>query len=236
MKSPQRTARIAGLLYLAIFITVPLSFMIGAAGVMTPGDAAVAAGDVLASESLFRLGMVAESAVFLIEVLLAGLLFALLKPVNEGLSLAAALARLGEGVIQAANLFTSALVLLLVGGGAYLSAFDPQQLGGLAVLFLKAHEYGILLWGIFFGFHLLLLGYLVYKSGYFPAILGILLILGGFGYLLESWGKILLPQYEGLFATIVIVLAVPSELAFSIWLLWKGVKLDAWQRQVADAA
>jgi hypothetical protein len=89
---------------------------------------------------------------------------------------------------------------------------------------MDSFNFMIIVWGFFFGFHLILMGYLVAKSDLFPNILGILLILGGAGYLLQSFGTFLVPQFESLLATIVLVLATPSELAFTLYLLIKGVR------------
>lgn len=228
-RSVKRTARAAGLLYLAIFILVPLSFLVGRSGVPAAGDAAETVAGIVATESLFRIGMAVETLVFFVEIVLAAILYVLLRPVNQPLSLAAAFARLAEAIVQGVNLITSALILLLVGGASYLTAFEPDQLAALAMLFLDANAFVILLWGLFFGFHLLLLGYLVYKSGFWPRVLGILLMLGSLGYLTQSYGHIVVPQYDSLLSTVVMVLAVPGELAFAVWLLWKGVDVERWE-------
>ena len=92
------------------------------------------------------------------------------------------------------------------------------------MLSLNLYDYMTLVWGFFFGLHLLLLGYLVYKSAYFPPILGVLLALASLGYILQSYGAFLVPQYDAILDTVVLVLAVPGELAFTLWLLIKGVK------------
>ena len=224
MNSIKKTARIAGVLYLMIFIASPLAFLIGKSGLLVPGDAAATANNIAASDGLFRMGIAAETIVFLVEIALSAILYTLLKPVNPTLSLAAAFSRLSEAVIQAVNLLPSILVFLIVSGTAYLTVFEADQLDALVLLSLNTYGYMTLVWGFFFGFHLLLLGYLVYKSDYFPQILGILLFLAGLGYLLQSYGAFLVPQYKELLDTIVMVLAVPGELAFTLWLLIKGVR------------
>jgi hypothetical protein len=89
---------------------------------------------------------------------------------------------------------------------------------------MESFDYMIIVWGFFFGLHLVLLGYLVKKSDYFPGILGILLILGGVGYLLQSFGAFVVPQMDALLANVVLILAIPSELAFTLYLLIKGIK------------
>lgn len=236
MNSIKKTARIAGVLYLIIFLASPLAFIIGKGGILVPGDAAATADNLLASESLFRAGIAAETIVFIVETILAALLFVLLKPVSESLSLAAAFARLGEAIVQAVNLLPSILAFLLVGGGSYLAVFGPEQIDALVLLSLNAFDYMILVWGFFFGLHLLLLGYLVYKSGYFPRLLGALLVLSSFGYLIESYGKFMAPQHAELFSTIVQVLGVLGELPFTIYLLWKGINVEKWDERASAPA
>ncbi len=168
----KKTARVAGVLYLIIFIVAPFAFEFGRTSVVVPGDAAATVNNITASESAFRIGMVAESIVVLVEIVLAAILYVLLKPVSKALALAAAFARLAEAVVQAVNLFTALPGLLLLAGAGYLTVFEPAQLDALVLLFLDMNAFVVLVWGLLFGFHLLLLGYLVYKSGFWPRILG----------------------------------------------------------------
>lgn len=234
--SPLKTARIAGVLYLVIFIASPFAFLISKSSVLVSGDAAATVSNILSSESTFRLGIAIETIVFLVEIVLAAILFELLKPVNSIFSLAAAFSRLAEAIIQAINLLPSILILLLVGGAGYLTVFETDQLNSLVLLFLESYDYLILVWGFTFGLHLLVLGFLVFKSGYFPRILGILLILSSLGYFIESYGTFLAPQYADLYATIVLALGVLGELPFTIYLLWKGLNIEKWKERVVESA
>lgn len=224
MNSPKKIARFAGVLYLIIFIASPLAFIVGKGGLLVPGDATATAENIMTSESLFRIGIASETVVFLVEIIMAAIFYVLLKPVSPMLSLAAAFSRLAEAVVQAVNLLPSILVFLLVSGSGYLTVFEPEQRDALVMLSLNLYDYMTLVWGFFFGLHLLLLGYLVYKSAYFPPILGVLLALASLGYILQSYGAFLVPQYDAILDTVVLVLAVPGELAFTLWLLIKGVK------------
>jgi hypothetical protein len=234
--SPRTYARIVGILYLVIFILGPFAFFLGRTGVVVPGDPAATVDNLMASESMFRLGMVAETVIVLIEIVVSALLYVLLRPVSRPLSLAAALARFAQSVLQAVNLFTAVPALLLLGGAGYLAAFEPDQLNALVLLFMDVNAFVIIIWGLIFGFHLLLLGYLVYNSGFWPRFLGILLLLASLGYLAQSYGHILAPQFDDLLATIVVVLSVPGELAFTLWLLIKGVDVERWEERAAASA
>jgi hypothetical protein len=232
--SPQTYARIVGALYLLLFLLGPLAFFMGRTSVVVPGDPAATVDNLMASETMFRFGMVAETLIVLIEFVVSAILYALFRPVNRPLSLAAAFARFGQAILQAVNLFTAVPALLLLAGAGYVSVFGPDQLNALVLLFLDTNAFVIIIWGLLFGLHLLLLGYLVYKSGFLPRILGILLIIGGVGYLAQSYGHILAPQYDEILSTVVLVLSIPGELAFTVWLLWKGVDVEKWQQRALE--
>jgi hypothetical protein len=199
-----------------------------------PGDAATTANNIMASEGLFRAGIVSDSVVFLIEIVITVLLYVLLKPVSKTLSLVAAFSRLAMTIIQGINLLNYFIPLLLLSGADYLTVFKPDQLHALVLLFLNAHEYVVLIWGLFFSLHLFVLGYLVYKSGYIPRILGVLLVFASLSYLIQSFGNFLLPEYEEIFATIGFLSII--ELAFALWLLIKGVNVEQWEKRALESA
>ena len=233
MKSINKTARIAGILTLLIVVFAPFSMIYVPTTLVVPGDAAETANNIMASEGLFRLGIASDSIVFLIEIVLTVLLYVLLKPVNKTLSLVAAFSRLAMAVIQGMNLLNHFIVLLLLSGAGYLTIFAPDQLQALVMLFLNAHESVVLIWGLFFGLHLLIFGYLVYKSGYLPKFLGILLLIVAFCYLIQDFGNMLFPQYKALFTSMGSLAFL--EIAFPLWLLIKGVNVEQWQKRVSEA-
>lgn len=230
----QRTARIAAVLILIMAVIAPFSMLYIPSTMIVPGDAAATAHNITGSEGLFRLGLVSDSIVFLMELVITVLLYVLLKPVSKTLSLVAAFSRLSMAVVQGFNLLNHFMVLLLLSGATYLTVFAPDQLQALALLFLNAHAMAVLVWGLFFGFHLLLSGYLVYKSGYLSRIPAVLLIVAGVCYLIQSSGNILLPQSAALFAAIGSLSFV--EVAFPLWLLIKGVNLEQWNKRVVESA
>ena len=236
MNSVKKTARIAGILYLAIFIIYPLATSVRST-LVVPGDSAATVQNIAANQTLFRWGMAGEFVIFLIEILMAGYLYVLLRPVSRSVSFGSALARASEGVVMAAtNLFTSILTLVVVGGAGYLSVFEQEQQEALALLFQDANNYVILIWGLFFALHLVLLGWLVYKSGFFPKIPGILLALAGIGYFAQSFGVMVAPNLSDTLETVVVVLAIPGELVFALWLLIKGVDETKWHERALEAS
>lgn len=228
MNPIQTTARITGVLILVMAVIAPFSMLYLPSILVVPGDAATTAHNIVASEGLYRLGLASDSLVVLIEVVLTVLLYVLLKPVNKTLSLVAAFSRLSMAVIQGINLLNHFFVLLLLSGTAYLTVFAPNQLQALVLLFLNAHAMVVLIWGIFFGFHLLVYGYLVYKSGYISRIVGALLIAAGLSYLTQSFGSILLPQSAALFVSIGSLSII--EVALPLWLVVKGINIAQWQK------
>ncbi len=234
MKSINKIARIAGILTLIIVVFAPFSMIYVPTTLVVPGDAATTANNIMASEGLFRLGMVSDSIVFLIEIVLTVLLYVLLKPINRTLSLVAAFSRLAMTVIQGINLLNHFFVLLLLSGAGYLTIFAPDQLQAFVMLFLNAHESVVLIWGLFFGLHLLVFGFLIYKSGYLPKFLGILLLVVAFCYLIQDFGNMLFPQYKVLFTSIGSLAFL--EIALPLWLLIKGINVEQWQKRVLESA
>jgi hypothetical protein len=227
---PLHYARVAGVLYLLLFLLGPFSFFYVPSVVLAPGDPSATLANLVAHESTFRWGMAAESFIFLTEIVLSVLLFALLRPVNPFLALMALLARVMQSTLQGANLFVSSAALLLAGGSV---GFADGQTASLAMLALQTHESGVLVTQFFFGFHCLLLGYLLYKAGYFPKLLGILMTFAAAGYLIDSYGNLLEPRYAEVYAMVVAVPAVLAELSLTLWLLIKGVNMTKWREAVA---
>lgn len=229
--SPLALARIAGVLYLIITIAAIFAHFYVPGELIVAGDPAATASNIAASETLFRVGMIGSELVILLsEIVLSIVLYVLFKPVNKTLSLLAAVSRLAMTTIHGLNLLNYYFVLQLLGGADYVSAFDPSQVQALVSLFLDAHSYGFALGVAFLVPHVLILGYLIYQSGYFPKVLGILFLLAGVGYLIDTTALLLVPGYETTPALIALVIAV-SEIAFPLWLLIKGVKVDRWQER-----
>ncbi len=117
---------------------------------------------------------------------------------------------------------------VVIGDPGYLGAFDGDQRDGLALFFQEANEYVVLVWGFFFALSLVLTGWLVYRSGFFPKVSGVLLALAGVGYFAQSFGTLLAPGLTDTWALVVLVLAIPGELVFALWLLIKGADTGQW--------
>jgi len=218
------TARFAGLLYLLIAVFGGFAFFAGYESLVVPGDAIATTNNILDSEFMFRIGTLGDSFTFLGEIVLTILLYRIFKPVNKSLSQIAAFSRLAMTAMIGMNLLNKLLVLQLLSGADYLTVFQPEQLQALAMLFLNAYGYGSLIWGVFFSLHLVIIGYLIIKSGYVPKILGLLFVFASLGYLIDSLGMFILPDYESIYQVIVLA-TIPAELSFAFWILIKGIKI-----------
>ncbi|MCO6476647.1 MAG: DUF4386 domain-containing protein [Phaeodactylibacter sp.] len=227
MESLKRMARIAGLGYLIIFFTGFFANFFVLEGLVVDGDAAATFSNIGSNLMQFRWGIFSFLIMVIADVLLAWPLYLLLRPVNKDLSLLSAWLRLVNGAIFGVALVNLFGVLLLFGGEQYLAAFEPAELQARTRFLLDAFNYTWLIGLVFFGLHLSVLGYLVFRSGYIPKVLGLLLILASLGYLADSFAHFLLPSYadyQAVFEMIVVIPGVIGEFSFTVWLLVKGVK------------
>ena len=224
--SERQAAKIAGYGYLAISV---LSIFANVVRVrmIEPDDAAATASNIIDSETLFRVALVSFLIVFVLDVVVAWALYVFFKPVNADVSLLTAWFRLAYAILLGAALVFFFFVLELVSGADHLEAFDKGQLDAQVTLYLDAFNDLWLIGLVCFGIHLALLGYLILESGYIPRALGVLLVLAGVAYVINTLANALLSNYEDYEAVFVAIVAVPSvigELAFPIWLLLRGGK------------
>jgi hypothetical protein len=229
-------ARIAGLLYLVIFLMAPFAEFFVREGLIVAGDATATAANIRESEGLFRAGFASDLVVFVIEVAQAAVLYVLFAPVSRPLALVMSFARLAQATILGLNLLNMYTGLQVLTAPEYAAAFGAGQAEGLAFVFLRAQSFGYELGLVFFALHLFALGYLVYRSGFLPRFLGVLLVVSGLGYVVNSFAVFLAPGLTDVTATAVIVAALIGELPLTLWLLIKGVNADRWQERSATAA
>jgi hypothetical protein len=232
MNSIKKTARIAGLLYLLMAPFAIFGIMYVPSKLIVPGDAATTANNIMASESLFRLGIVSALITQIIGILVVLVLYKLLKPVNKTYAVLMVVFLLVSVPIAMLNELNQLAVLLLLGGADYLTAFTAGQLQALVPLFLDLHGHGLSIATIFWGLWLFPMGYLVFKSGYLPRILGVLLIIACFGYLVDFVTFFLFPNFD---------VGISSftgwgEVLFPLWLLIKGVNVEQWEKRTLAPA
>jgi hypothetical protein len=223
--SPIVLARAVGLLNLVVLASGTFAGSVSAR-LVVPGDAAATARNITASELLFRLGFVSGLLMYLIFVFSVWLLYRLLASVDEPLArLMVMLVLVGVSIAMLNQVHQSA-ALILLSGVDYLKAFNADQIQGQVMFFLDLHKQGGLVGAIFWGLWLFPLGLLVFRSGFFPRILGVLLMLGSLGWLLVPLQRFLLPGYEALaysrFAAHV------AEMSWTLWLLIRGLNVERW--------
>lgn len=216
-------ARAAGALYLVVIVCAGFAEGYVRTTLIAPGDAATTAANILAHETLFRLGMAADLIAFMADAAIAVLLYILLRAAGPTLALVAAAFRLiAHPAIAGVNLINhlDALTVLLSAGGA--SALEPAALQTLATLSLDAHRLGYMVAGAFFGVHMVLLGILLTQSDRFPRTLGVLLGVAGLAYLAESFSYIVVPASVGAASAVLVPAAGIAEVSFCLWLLVRG--------------
>jgi Domain of unknown function (DUF4386) len=210
--SPLIRARVAGALYLSL---LPL----GLFGTVYGGPTS-------------RPGIVSALLVQVVNIFVVLALYQLLKPVNKNMAVLMVIFLLLGVPIAMLNELNQFAVLLLASGADYLRVFSAAQVHALVLLFLNLHAYGINIAGIFWGLWLFPMGYLVFKSGFLPRFLGILLMIGCVGYLLQSFAAFLLPNLEVNIA----LFTFWGEVLFPLWLLIKGVNVAQWEKRARESA
>jgi Domain of unknown function (DUF4386) len=222
MASKTRLARVAGLLYLIVAVCGGFSELYVRSSVMVPGDAAATAAKVSASATLFRVGFVTDLVSITCFLLLALTLYALLSHVSHQIALSMMVIVAVSVAIMSLNMLNHLGALLVATDSASSAGLGAASSDTLVLLLLDLHRHGYLIAEIFFGLWLLPLGYLVFTSGFFPRALGVLLIIGGLGYLADLVATLLTPNFEWSLSPYVLAPAVLAEVWFIGWLLVKG--------------
>ena len=230
--SPQVYARIGGVLYLIIIIIGFCSGFFVRDKLAVSGDVTATANNIMASESLWRITIAGELILLVCSIALTMILYVLLRPVNKTLALLAVFFNIVEFPIEAASKLSLLAALFLSGNADYLKAFEPHQLHALVQISLKLHDYGFGIDLVFFGFACLVYGYLLFRSGYFPKTLGVLMAVAGLSYLTNSFTLILAPTYAGTIS-VILVLALIGELSLCLWLMLKGVEEQRWKERAS---
>jgi hypothetical protein len=214
-----RMARIAGGFYLAYFAASVLALLLGQIGPGSPTQVYEAITSNLAS---FRLGLVVALISGFLFLVAAWGLYVLLRPVNRDLALLFLVLNAIGVAVQAAA-FLSLVTAMVPGDAAdHLQAYTPGQLEGLAYLSINTYKLGWVTSQLFFGTWLFPLGYLVYKSGFLPRALGVLLFLDGFAVGIWFFQALLLPDYPAIRYPGLAVSFV-AEIGLAVWLVVKGV-------------
>ena len=231
MNSTKRTARIAGVLYVLLALTGVFSLIYVPTTLVVFGDATATAENIRSSELLFRSGIFSGLVSNVIFVFLVLALYRLLKETSHKQAMLMVTLVVISVATGFANTINQLGALIALSGADFLSVFEKPELDAIAYLFIRLNSWGIQIIQIFWGLWLFPFGLLVYKSGFIPKILGVLLMIAGFGYLLGSFMFQILPQYDDALSTFIMVLEM-GELPIILWLLIVGVKAQSGERQI----
>lgn len=227
--SIQTYARIAGVLFLISAVAGGLGEFLVPSQLIVSGDATATANNIVASGSLFRVGLASYLVEAICDVSLTLLLYVLLRPVSSGVALLAVFFRLvSTAVFGVAEVLFYAAPPLILGGADYLKTFSPDQLNTLAFLSIRLFGYGAGIAFAFYGIGSLLLGYLTFRSGYLPRLLGVLLAFSGLGFVVRSFALVLAPAFA---SSVLLLPTVVAGLALMVWLLVRGVDVEKWEEK-----
>ena len=221
----QTYARIAGVLFLLSMVAGGFGEAYVPSKLIVSGDAAATVANLKNFDFLYRLGFAAFMIESLCDITLALILYALLKPVNKQLSLLAAFFGLiATATFAFAELFYFAPVVIMRSGS--LQTFSPDQINALVLLSLKFYGYAGMIFTAYYGMGWIVRGYLISRSGYLPKFLGVLMAIGGIGFVVRNFAMILAPAYA---SDVLLMLMFPGGLIMTAWLIVKGVDVPKWE-------
>jgi len=224
--NPNKTARVAGCLYLMLFPLGIFGIIYVPSSLIVLGDAATTASNIMANELLYRLSIVTALTLQIVYIFLALALYKLLNPVDKNNAVLMVILVLVAAPIAMLNELNHVAVLLVLSGSDLLTTFSLDQVQASVPLFLNLHEHGVFIAQIFWGLWLFPMGYLIFKSNFLPLALGILMIIGGFGYLVDSFVYFIFPDFDVTFSEFTFL----GELLLPLWLMFKGVNHEQWEK------
>ena len=236
MNSANKTARIAGILYLIMIPFAVFGIMYVPSALVMPGDGAATTNNILASAAQFRLSIVSALIVQIGHIFLVLFLYKLLKTVNKNHAILMVIFLLVSVPITMFNELNKFAVLLLSSGAYSLTGFTTSQQQALVFLFLDLHGYGILIASLFWGLWLFPMGYLVYKSGFLSRIPGVLLMIVCVSYIVDDICRFLLPNFDGTIISTIFGFILYLELVFPLWLVIRGVNVEKWKKSALESA
>lgn len=232
--SPQMYAKIGGLLYLVIIVIGFCAEFFFRGKIIVAGDSAATANNIMASPDQWRIGIALEYFCIICTLILAMIYYFLLKPVHKELNLLAAFFRLVSITVQAVALLYL-IEALFPAKKELFGVFTTDQLYTITNFAVKSHSYGYSISLLLLGCCFLIHGYLIFKSGFLPKVLGILILIAGIGYITNGFTHILTPTLTKWTFPIIILPVLVAETSLSIWLLVKGVDVDKWKIKQSES-
>jgi hypothetical protein len=226
MRTINAKARLAGILYVLMGIPAWFSLMYMPSAFMVRGDATATARNIVNGESLYRLGILSELVSQTIFLLLALVLYDLFRDTDRKQARLMVMLVGISAAFEFVNCLNLIAPLILLSGADFLSVFSKTQLDALALVFLKLRNSGLGVVSLIWGLWLLPFGVLVLKSGFFPKVLGFLLIVAGIAYVTDSIASIMMPTPAHIISTVSLALGGIGELAIVAWMIVKGAKVE----------
>lgn len=225
MDTTKSTARLAGFLYLIVVLCGTIYLQYIPSNIKLKGDPSTILPRLINAELFFKVGIVCEILCWVAFLILPIVLYKLFKPVNGIVAKLMVVFAVVQVPIAFMNLLNKFAVLSLISGSAYIKVFPTDHLSAQILFYLNLYRQGNFINQIFWGIWLFPFGYLVFKSGFLPKILGILLMAGCLGYLIDFFGSFLLPEYdETIIANYIILPASLGEIGICLWLMIIGIK------------
>jgi Domain of unknown function (DUF4386) len=190
--------------------------------VVIPGDIEQTVQNIATHGKLFVAAILCYLITLTLDVVIAWALYILMAPVNRAVSLLTAWFRLMYTAVAIFGMLNLVTVYRLVNTPDYLTAFGSQQLHAQVRLLLNSFRYDWSMSLLIFGIHLVLLGYLIYRAGYIPRIIGVLLVIDGMGWVVDSLKPYLYPTAHLGFLFVTFL----GELVFMVWLLVRGWRIE----------
>ena len=230
--NPKKTARTAGFLYMLLIPLGIFGMLYVPNTLFVPGDVAATVNNIMANQTLFRSSIVIALLTQVVQIFVVLYLYKVLKPVNKHHAVVMVVFILIGVPIAMLNELNQFAVLLLMNGADYLTVFTSDQIQALIALFLDLRHTGINIAQIFWGLWLFPMGYLVFKSGFLPKIIGVFLIVACFGYLTDSFIFFFVPDFDITFSEFTFL----GEAMITFWLLFKGVNVEEWKKRSLESA
>lgn len=234
MTSRNNTARVAGILYLMMIIGGIISLAYIPSQLIVQESASKTFENITNSEFLFRIGIVSGIITFLIHILLPLVLYKLFHGINKFQANLMVIFSLISVTIYFVNVLNKFSILTLINKTDYLEKLGETQVQTQVMFHIDSYNNGIQISQIFWGLWLFPFGYLVYKSGFLPKLLGILLMTGCFGYLILFFGRFLYSDFNNtIISEYVSYPATLGEFGICLWLLIMGTNKLNFRKKTA---
>jgi hypothetical protein len=224
MNSDKKTARLAGFLYLLVIIFGVFAELYVRAELIVPNNAVETLNNIRANKSLLRLGFISDLLMQTAFFLLPFPLYRLFKRVNKNQAMLMVLSVMVSVAIMCLNMLHQFAAILILERENSIAVFDAELIGELVFLFLDLQKHGYRIAQIFFGLWLFPLGYLSYKSGFIPKIIGVFLMVACFSFFVDFFLFFMLSDYNISVSALITLPTTIGEFAMCFWLLIKGVQ------------